>query len=125
MKSILITVVAIFVGVMVACGGGGLQFAGAQDVVNSFDEFDFKDCEVMFYQMVGATSGLSCSVSQSEHGRVEVYAYDGDAETLCKKLEFCKEANQWGGIQVFSENVMLMVYDDMDLANSLIDDLQQ
>ena len=125
MKLILITLVALVVGLMVACGGGGLQFAGAQDVVDSFDEFDFKDCEVMFYQMVGAKSGLKCSVSQSKSGSVEVYTYDGDAETLCKKLEFCQEATQWGGNQVFSANVMLVVYDDRDFANALIEALQQ
>ena len=125
MKLILITLVGLVVGLMVACGGGGIQFAGARDVVDSFNEFDFKDCQVMVYQTVGAKSGLKCSVSQSEDGTVEVYTFDGNAETLCNKNEFCQQLDQWGGNQVYLENVMLVVYDDMDFGNALIEDLQQ
>ena len=140
MKLILITFISLAVGIMVACGGGGgggLQFENAQDVVDSFDEFDFRYCEggYLDYMWVGATSVLRCSVLQSEQGKVDVYTYDGDAETLCKKVEFCKQGRsrsvtsvggkEFGGIMVFTENVMLVTYDDLDFADALIEDLQQ
>ena len=122
MNYISIAVVSIFVGTIIACGGGGVQFAGAQDVVDSFDEFDFQDCEEMFFQMVGANSGLKCKVEQRT---VEVYTFDGDAEALCNKLEFCKDVSEWGATKVYLDNVMLVVYDGGKFGNTLIADLQK
>jgi hypothetical protein len=123
MKYIQIAVVSIFVGMIIACGGGGVQFAGTQDVVDSFDEFDFQDCEGgLFAQMVGANSGIRCEVEQRT---VEIYTFDGDAEALCNKLEFCRDVSQWGATKVYLENVMLVVYDGVDFGNALIADLQK
>ena len=126
MKLILITVVGLLVGMMAACSGGsdggGIKFANAQEVADSFGEFDLQNCEGMMAPIVGASSGITCEVDQRE---VEIYAFDGDAEPLCNKVEFCKDLSQWGGIKVYLGNVMLVVYDGVDFGNALVADLKK
>ena len=123
MKLVLIMLVAVVVGLMAACSGGGMQSANAQEVVDSFNEFDLQNCdEALFTLRVGANSGIRCEVDQRT---VEIYTFDGDAEALCNKLEFCRDVSQWGAIKVYLENVMLVVYDGVDFGNALIADLQK
>jgi hypothetical protein len=132
-KLILITVVGLIVGMMVACGGGGLQFANAQEAVESFNEFDVSNCDGQFYAMVGANSGIACSFSQpgmTSSVNSEVFTYDGDAENGCKDSGWlCRaivdESDSKGNTIIFSGNVMLVVYAGADIANALLEDLQQ
>ena len=124
MKLVLIMLVAVVVGLMAACSGGGMQSANAQEVVDSFNEFDLQDChESLFTLRVGANSGIRCEVDQRT---VEIYTFDGDAEALCNNLEFCRNyMSQWTTDKVYLENVMLLVYDGVDFGNALIADLQK
>jgi hypothetical protein len=117
---------------MVACGGGGLQFANAQEVVDSFNEFDVSNCYEKAYVMVGAESGLGCSFSQpgmTSSVTSEVYTYDGDAENGCKDSGWLcgamvDESDSKGRAIIFSGNVMLVVFAGADIANALLEDLQ-
>ena len=132
MKLILITLLGLVVGMMVACGGGGLQFANAQEVVDSFNEFDVSSCQEQVYAMVGAESGLACDFSQpgmTSSVGAEVYTYDGDAEKGCKDSGWwCRvsvdEADSRGKNIIFSGNVMFVVFAGADIANALLEDLQ-
>ena len=130
MKLILITVVGLLVGMMAACSGGsdggGIKFANAQEVVDSFNEFDLQDCHGMLANMVGADSGLSCEVEPGVfESSVEVYVFDGDAEALCNKDEFCQGLSGFGAMQFYLGNVMLVVYHDLDFGNDLVEDLKK
>ena len=137
MKLILITVVGLIVGLMIACGGGGLQFANAQEVVDSFNEsggeWDVVDCEGKAHAMVGADSGLGCIAAprgQKFGVSIEVYSYDGDAEKGCKDSGWlCRgivdESDSKGNTIIFSGNVMMVVYARASIANDLLEDLQQ
>jgi len=128
MKYISIAVLSIFAGIMIACGSGGVQFAGAQDVVDAFDEFDLQLCTVKIAQMIGANSGLGCEV---EGGSVEVYTFAGNAKAGCNNNEYCKilgtsdEFRLANIHNVYSGNVMLIVSGGVDLGNALIADLQE
>lgn len=134
MKLILITLVGLAVGLVVACGGGGsgsgdvggIKFANAQEVVDSFNEFDLQECHGMFASMVGADSGLSCEVEPGVfESSVEIYVFDGDAEALCNKNEFCQGLSGFGAIQFYLGNVMLVIYHDLDFGNALVADLKK
>ena len=119
MKLILITLVGLIVGMMVACGGGGLQIANAQEVVDSLNRtgWDVVNCDGQAHAMVGADSGLGCTAGpRGKTGvAIEVYTYAGDAKKgcddsgwLCRAL--VDEADSEERTIIFSGNVMLVIH---------------
>ena len=134
MKLILITLVGLIVGMMVACGGGGLQIANAQEVVDSLNRtgWDVVNCDGQAHAMVGADSGLGCTAGpRGKTGvAIEVYTYDGDAEKGCKDSGWwCRasvdEADSRDKNIIFSGNVMFVVFAGADIANALLEDMQK
>jgi len=150
MKLILITLVAVVVGMMVACGAR--QFTDPVEVIGFIQRdstakgFDLYNCSKVDSRRWGANSGLGCKAKRQDWSNrlvsVEIYLYDidADAENECFVSRECKQMRisgsglypQFAPSVRFSGNVMLVVFGNAgtsgktgNIANAILEDLER